>query len=109
MWGKDSICEMTLESEGSNVNRPPLFTGEKFDYWKDKIKTFIESNQLELWDVIESGYQVPIQNDGTPVPRLSWNVDQRKAYQQNQNARHYLICAIAPEEYEKCGECATTK
>ena len=95
--------------EGSHVSRPPLFTGEKFDYWKDKIKAFIESNQLEVWDVIEAGYEALVDTAEVPIPRARWNADQKKAYQINQKARHYLICAITPQEYEKCGECATAK
>ena len=100
---------MTIEGEGAHVSRPPLFTGEKFDFWKDKIKTFIESNHLELWYVIENGYEAPVDATRVPIPRASWNVDQKKAYQVNQKARHYLIYTITPAEYEKCGECATAK
>ena len=100
---------IAMEGEGAHVSRPHLFSGEKFDYWKDKIKAFIESNQLELWDVIEAGYEAPVDKDNNPIPRASWNAHQKKAYQINQKARHYLICAITPAEYEKCGESTTAK
>ena len=98
-----------MEGEGENVGRPPLFTGEKFDYWKDKIKAFIESNQLEIWDVIKAGYEAPVDAARVPIPRASWNAEQKKVYQINQKARHYLICAITPAEYEKCGKSTTAK
>ena len=53
-----------------------------------------------MWDVIENGYESLVQSDGTTVPRSRWNKEQKKAYQLNQKARDYLICAITPEEYE---------
>ena len=43
---------MNMSGEGGHMNRPPLFDGEKFDYWKDKIKTFFETQQLEFWDIV---------------------------------------------------------
>ena len=86
-----------------HVSRPPLFSGENFDYWKDKIKTFFESNQFELWDMVEEGYTQPT------TPKNQWTDPQKKSYQTHQKARHYLICALSREEYEKCGRCETAK
>jgi len=29
--------------EGSSINRPPLFDGKAYAYWRDKMKLFVES------------------------------------------------------------------
>ena len=93
-----------MSAEGGHMNRPPLFNGEKFDYWKDKMKAFFETQQLELWDIVQSGYIPPTNALGVTIPREDWNDEQKKRYQINQKARFILICGMTEKEYDKCGK-----
>jgi len=38
--------------EGALTNWPPSFDGKDFYNWKDKMKWFLESQDVGLWDTI---------------------------------------------------------
>ena len=39
--------------EGSNINRLPSLTDECCDFWKIRMKIFIESHDIEIYNVVE--------------------------------------------------------
>ena len=39
-------------SEGGSSNRPPLFEGDDYYYWKDKMELFLRSQDNHMWSVI---------------------------------------------------------
>ena len=41
--------------EGHATNRPPLFEGIDYSYWKMRIKYYIQSVDYQCWECIESG------------------------------------------------------
>ena len=41
--------------EGYATNRPPLFEGTDYSYWKMHIKYYIQSVDYQCWERIESG------------------------------------------------------
>ncbi|KAI5682331.1 hypothetical protein M9H77_03559 [Catharanthus roseus] len=49
--------------EGSSKNRPPLFNGTNYTFWKLRIKIYIFSINFDLWSIVEKGPFVP-QKDG---------------------------------------------
>ena len=98
-----------MENEGQAVNRPPLFNGNEYDYWKQRMITFFDAQNIDLWDVVETGYTAPVNDAGQPVPRAQWTADQRTRFQLNSKARHYLMCAITKSEYDKVHSCTTAK
>ena len=54
-----------------STNRPPLFTGTDHPYWKTKMTWFLQSINLDLWDVIEDGPRIPSKlENGVMVPKL---------------------------------------
>ena len=46
--------------EGHATNRPPLFNGSHYRYWKIRMQVFLESQSLDVWSIIEEGYHDPI-------------------------------------------------
>ena len=46
--------------EGASINRPPLFCGLNYQFWKVRMKIFVESLDKGIWDAIENGPFVPI-------------------------------------------------
>ena len=46
---------MTIH-DGSSTNRPPLFDGTNFSFWKIKMRTHLMSLGANVWDVIETEY-----------------------------------------------------
>ena len=41
--------------EGHATNRPPLFEGTDYSYWKMRMKYYIQSIDYQCWEHIESG------------------------------------------------------
>jgi len=38
--------------EGASINRPHLFSGVNYQFWKIRMKIFIESLDRGIWDAI---------------------------------------------------------
>ena len=49
-----------LFAEGSSVNRPPMFNGMNYSFWKIRMKIFMESIDVLIWEVVVHGPYVPI-------------------------------------------------
>jgi len=45
--------------EGLSTNKPPLFRGIKYDYWKECIIAHFESVHIDLWDMVENKDYIP--------------------------------------------------
>ncbi|KAF1884519.1 hypothetical protein Lal_00028397 [Lupinus albus] len=45
--------------EGSNINCPPSFVGECYDFWKIIMRIFIESQVLDIWSASEEEPCIP--------------------------------------------------
>ena len=41
--------------ESFTTNRPPFFVGTDYPHWKTKMTWFLQSTDLNVWDVIEDG------------------------------------------------------
>lgn len=55
--------------EDSSINRPSNFISECYYFWKIRTKIFIESNDVEIWNVVEEGPFIPsITIDGKEQP-----------------------------------------
>jgi hypothetical protein len=46
--------------DGSSNNRPPLFHGTNFAFWKIRMRTYLMSLGDDVWDVVEMGYVNPV-------------------------------------------------
>ena len=41
--------------KGNSINRPLIFNGEGYHYWKTRMRIFIEAIDLNIWKAIEIG------------------------------------------------------
>ena len=39
-------------TEGQSTNRPPLFHGTNYTYWKVRMKIYIQANDYDAWKSI---------------------------------------------------------
>src|ERR1044072_4509414 len=103
---------MANSSENKDNNysaKPPIFDGEKFDYWKDRIESFFLGFDADLWDVVLEGYEYPKDTEGKTVSRSQMTEDQKKKFQNHHKARTILVNAISYEKYEKITNKETAK
>ena len=45
--------------ESFSTTRPSFFMRTDYPYWKNKMTWFLQSTNLDLWDVIEDGPHIP--------------------------------------------------
>lgn len=53
--------------------KPPIFDGENFDYWKDRKEIFFIGCDADLWDMILHGYTHPVDTYDTNLERSKMN------------------------------------
>jgi len=41
--------------EGASINKPPLFCGLNYQFWKVRLKIIVESLDKGIWEAIENG------------------------------------------------------
>src|SRR4030066_734468 len=89
------------KERGSSGSRPPLFTGEaeKFPWWKSKLYSHIIGIDDELWDIIEDGIDIVVDDEGKSADRKSLTEAQKKVYKKHHRARGIIIDAIQHEEF----------
>jgi hypothetical protein len=42
--------------EGTSTNKPHMFDGTNFSFWKVRMRTYIMDLGVDVWDVVETGY-----------------------------------------------------
>ena len=47
------------QHEGQSTTRPPYFDGIGYNFCKQKMKIFLNSIDLEIWQIVEDGYIMP--------------------------------------------------
>ena len=54
---------------GPRYTRPPFFDRTDYAYWRNKMEMFLDSERVNLWDIIEEGWspQTKKDNEGNEV------------------------------------------
>ena len=60
---------MATEQNNNSYTRPPVFDGEDFDYWKDRLESFFLGHDSDLWDIVLDGYTHPTDSEGNKIDR----------------------------------------
>lgn len=81
--------------------KPPIYDGDRFDYWKNRIECFFLGHSVDLWDMVFDGYTHPIDASGNKIERRMMMEQQKKHYKNNHKARTILLKDISYSEYEK--------
>ncbi|XP_074561717.1 uncharacterized protein LOC141818016 [Curcuma longa] len=94
--------------EGFSTARPPLFSGEDFAYWKDRMECHLKT-QVEMWIVIQTGFTIPFDNDGLPLTCERWDAATRKKIEADAKATQTLQCGLTKEELNRIGPFISAK
>ena len=69
--------------DGGSNNKPPLFCGEYFDFWKIRMKAHLESQGKDVWKAVVEGPFVPttvVNGVSSIKPEASWDEDAEKKF-----------------------------
>jgi hypothetical protein len=78
------------------LGKPPVFYGEDYSMWSDKMRHHQTSLHKSIWDIVEYGAQVPKEGD---KDYDSDEVDQIRHF--NSQATTILLASLSREEYNK--------
>jgi len=95
--------------EGGSSNRPPLFDGSNYYFWKGKMELFLRSQDNDIWTVITDGDFVPTTKEGVVKEKSAWTTYEKAQVLLNSKARLFLSCALKMEESERVDECKNAK
>ena len=94
-------------AEGASINRPPLFTGENYPFWKVRMQIFLESVDRRIWDAVVNGNVV---NDvQEPNPFSQWTTDENRRAQYDVKARNIISSALTLDEFYRISVCTSAK
>ena len=91
-----------LFPEGNSINRPPIFNGVGYCYWKTRMQIFVEAIDLNIWEAIEIGPYIPTMvagNETIEKPREEWSEEERRLVQYNLKAKHIITSSLGIDEY----------
>ncbi|XP_050897918.1 uncharacterized protein LOC127104807 [Lathyrus oleraceus] len=90
-------------------SKPPVFDGENFDYWKDKIEIFFLGYDVDLWDTVTNGYEPPVSDVGIVITKSKMTYDQKRDFKNHHKVRTIMLNDISYNEYEKITNRETAK
>jgi hypothetical protein len=78
------------------LGKPPVFYGEDYNMWSDKMRHHLTSLHTNIWDVVEFGVQVPSVGDE------DYDSDEvAQIWHFNSQATTILLASLSREEYNK--------
>jgi hypothetical protein len=78
------------------LGKPPMFEGEDYSMWSDKMRHHLISLHKSIWDIVEYGTQVPKKGD------KDYDSDEVEQIQHfNSQATTILLASLSREEYNK--------
>ena len=75
------MAEKLPFGKGASINRSPLFCGLNYQFWKVRMKIFVESIDRGIWDAIGNGPFIPkSEKDNVSIekPLSEWTESESK-------------------------------
>ena len=83
---------MNFLKKGVSVERPPLFDGTNYAYWRVRMREFISTLDEKAWISLLAGWSPPTKMDDegkiVPKPELEWSSKEDKL--ENNIERHLM-------------------
>jgi len=96
------MAEKLPFGEGPSINRPPLFCGFYYQFWKVRMEIFVESLDREIWDAIENGPFIPMFEKDDVLfekPWSQWTESESKRAQYDCIAKNIITSALNSNEF----------
>ena len=106
------MAEKLPFGEGASINRPPLFCGLNHQFWKVRMKIFVESFDKGIWNAIENDPFIPkFENDGSSIEKLwsQWTDSEKKKAKFDCIANNIITFTLNSDEFFRISQCSTAK
>ncbi|CAM8972103.1 unnamed protein product [Rhodiola kirilowii] len=99
--------------EGQNITRPLLLEGNKYGYWRVRIKAFLKSWDESVWEVVEQGWthSMVIDKAGKagPLAKILWTEGQKKTEAANSKAINAIFSGVDKKNFKMISTCEIVK
>ncbi|XP_070049230.1 uncharacterized protein [Nicotiana tomentosiformis] len=99
--------------EGQSNAWPPLFKGQYYSWWKNRMRDHVIENDYELWDIVTDDpldtLKKNIEGVDVPKTRADCTIEDLKKWEKNAKAKKWLVCGLSPEEYSRIQSCTIAK
>jgi len=99
-------------AEGASISRPPIFNGVNYQFWKVRMKIFIESIDCDIWNAIVNDPFIPMTIVGGVTVEKSFDeltdVENKKV-QYHCIAKNIITSALNLDEFFKVSQCNSEK
>jgi len=99
-------------AECASSNRPPIFFGVNYLFWKMRMKIFIESIDRGIWNAIVNGAFIPMHVvDGVSTIKCFDELTdlENQKMQYDCVAKNIITSALNLDEFFKVSQCSSTK
>ena len=85
--------------EGQSTTRPHLFDGSSYAYWACRMKCYLQSNGLDIWNITQIEYIEP------QTEYSKWTLDQKTQALNNSKAMNISFCSLNRNEFNRVSIC----
>jgi len=98
--------------KSASVNRPPLFCGVNYQFWKVIMKIFIHSTETGIWESIENGPFIPQVKRGEDLidkPSSEWTEARNKRAKFDWIAKNNITSVLSCDKFFRVSQCSSAK
>jgi len=99
-------------AEGASIHRPTMFSGVNYQFWKVRMKIFIESIDCGIWNVIVNDPYIPmfVVNGVFVAKPYDELIDaENKCVQYDCVAKNIITSALNLDEFFRVSQCSSAK
>ncbi|CAM8917541.1 unnamed protein product [Rhodiola kirilowii] len=99
--------------EGQNITRPPLLEGNKYGYWRVRMKAFLKSQDESVWEAFEQGWTHPVTADKEGniglLAKDKWTEIHKSAEAANSKAMNAIFSGVDGKNFKMISTCEVAK
>ncbi|CAM8916959.1 unnamed protein product [Rhodiola kirilowii] len=98
--------------EGQNITRPPLLEGNKYGYWRVRMKAFLKSLDASIWKAVENGWTPPVTTKAGKHSLLAkdkWTETHKNAEVANSKEMNAIFSRVDGKNFKMISTCEIAK
>ncbi|CAM8921259.1 unnamed protein product [Rhodiola kirilowii] len=99
--------------EGKNITRPPILEGNKYGYWRVRMKAFVKSHDESVWEAVEQGWTHPVTTDEEGkvclLAKDKWTEIHKSAEAANSKAMNAIFSGVDGKNFKMISTCEVAK
>ncbi|CAM9000510.1 unnamed protein product [Rhodiola kirilowii] len=99
--------------EGQNITRPPLLDGNKYGYWRVRMKAFLKSQDESVWEAVEQGWTHPVTTDKegnvSLLTKDKWTEIHKSVEAANSKGMNAIFSGVDGKNFKMISTCEVAK